>query len=364
MVFESVTSPEIVFCFFIWVVLLVYSKLTREDLFRGKNKYPVFPIIMGLVFMVFSFTAGDFFHYKALYYENLKSGTPIHLEYVYYWLIQVFPGSYYLWRFLVWGTAFVVYIMICKRQQFPPKYSFGVFTILLLTYFGNLRQTLPYVLMLYAYIILIDRKQKSIWGSLWAILLIISTVFLHKSSFVYIVLFSISIAPLNKRIFLISLFLFPVLRSSLLTIAASFIEIFSGNETSLNVGMRYLESDFRKEYNLNGLIRLFIERVPVIVLLIWSMVKIYFCKINIAYIYKVLFQYSYVLIYISLLFYENETSAFLSQRFWDASLFPIAIFLTYFTYPYRRNNIVKISFGGLICANIYLFLYLLYKSFS
>ena len=91
------------------------------------------------------------------------------------------------------------------------------------------------------------------------------------------------------------------------------------------------------------------------------MYKVFFVENRQPYIYEVLLRASYIMIYISFLFIGREVSAFISPRFWDASLFPVTIFLSYYFFKIRRTSIVKVLVLMFLAAKLFLVLYNIYK---
>lgn len=358
---DKLTISEWLFNAIIWLTFLF---LNRHQIYIKSNKGIGFVpfLIIVVLFSTFGFVSGDYFHYKGLYNDLLFSSENVHLEQFYYWLIKNFPASYTLWRFVIWGISTIVFVFILKRLKLNPYFSGLIFALLLMLYFPNPRNTLAYVIFYWGITFFFLKWRNLFISFMLGIIFILCSYFLHKSMFVYIGLFIIIILiRWNKWIYIASLILFPFLYKSLSLFAEYFLIYSFVDEQSVDAGFRYLESDFYQVANLNGLIQLALNRFPIIVLMIYSIYHIYFRSHNIQSVFRFFLNYTYVLMYISFLFYGQQVSAFLSPRFWDASMYTATLFFSYYLYVQNRTPLIKGSLNVLILANVYNLVYILYK---
>ncbi len=356
------TTQAILVPISLWFILLIrYSSQIKKTTFENKS-YFFFWLIVTL-FCTFNFMPGDYYSYKELYENLYRSSYAIHVEEFFYYLTQALPHSYHLWRFIIWTTSTIIIISIFKKLKCPTGFSVLVFTLLLMTYFAVPRNTLGFVVLYLAIVIIFSPNKKNKFFSLCiGSILIIWSFSLHKSMFIYILLMGFALIPLGKKLLITSIIAFPLLYKSV-TFISSYILLNSfANETSQESGTGYLESDFRVEVNINGLIQLFITRLPIFLLLFYSIRNIFFKKESVHYILKIFLQYSYWLIYISYLFMGQEVSAFLSNRFWDASLYPLTFFIAGYLYKKPRSRFIKNCFYLLILSNLYQLSYAIFKT--
>ena len=115
----------------------------------------------------------------------------------------------------------------------------------------------------------------------------------------------------------------------------------------------YLDSDFRAVSNINGVIRMVIERLPVFLFLGVSTYNILIKNNKQPFIYETLLRMAFLLVYFSYLFMGQDVSAYIAPRFWDASLFPMTIFVSYYMFERRGNTFVKTSTILLVFAKLF-----------
>ena len=355
------TISQVLFNVLLWLIVFLYSRkqiYTQKD--TSRNYF--FLGFITILFSTFGFNSGDFLHYKELYEDLIKSQFIIHVEPFYFWLCKALPDNYFIWRFAIWGLATIFFIKTFKRVNCSPQFATLIFVLILMWTFNNLRNALGYSVLLYGTTcLLFPTKNKTVsyfWGTIWILL----SFFLHKSMFMYILLMGFALIPLGKKLFITSLILFPILYKSVSYISSYILFNSFANETSQESGIGYLESDFRAEANINGLIQLFITRLPVFLLLFYCIRNIFFKKEQIQYSLKVFLQYTYWLVYISYLFIGQDVSAFLSNRFWDASLYPLTILLAGYLYKKPRSRFIKNCFYLLILSNLYQLSYAIFKT--
>ena len=228
--------------------------------------------------------------------------------------------------------------------------------------FHNLRNVLGYSVLCYGTTLLFTSRKNNFIYIILGITWIILSLFLHKSMFLYIIIMGLSLIPLNKKYIILSLLFFPIIYNSVTYISEFILTNSFADETSQQSGENYLNSELMWEVNIYGMLRLIIERLPIFIFLFYSIKHIYFKKEHIQYSLKIFLQYSYWLIYISYLFRGQSVSSYLTNRFWDAALFPFTIFLSAYLYQQPRTPFIKKTFYLLIIANLYTLTYILYKT--
>lgn len=357
---HQLTGPQYLLCIALWfLMLMIYkSAMTRQT---RKGSYFLFFAIVSL-FSTFGFITGDYFHYEGLYEELSISSFNHHLEEFYWWLLKGLPNSYNLWRFAIWAPATLIMVLTFKRLKLDPKLSCLLFTLILMTYFCTLRNSLGYVALYYGASFLLFPNQRKVQSYIIGVAIVVCSYFLHKSMFVYISVFVFAmLVPFNKWTYIASILLFPVLYKSASLIAMWFLGNTIADETSTASGEQYLESDFYQIANLGGLLQMSLHRLPILIMLFIAIYKIYFKKQSLNYGWKVYLNYTFMLMYVSFLFYGQQVSAFLSPRFWDASTYTATIFLAYYLSQIKRTRLIRACLYVLILGNLYDFAYIAYK---
>ena len=278
-------------------------------------------------------------------------------------LIKGLPTNYYVWRFCVWGLAAFLLFKILDEIKSDLDFSFFVFTLMLMNHFPNLRQTLGFMMMFYGYVLLFRSAEDGLPQKLFTgvILLIISTFF-HSTIFVFIVLSLLLFIPGTKTLamIIVSLIAFPFLYDITKELSTQFVGMVSNNDMIQEKATKYIESSFRVELNIRGFLKVIINRLPVLMLFFFGIKKILIEKVEVSYMEKHLLMLTYLLIYISCLFFNNNVSAYLSQRFWDAACYPLTIFAMIFLRSYSGSLYVKITMYAFLTSNIFNMAYSLY----
>ena len=362
-----------------WIVMLLlgylemrkYDKLYDEFdpeaeegyLFYKPRSFWYRMLVFTILFCTFGCVGGDFLHNQVIYDLNVQSDHPIHFENIYVLLIKGLPTNDYLWRFCVWGLAAFLLFKILDEIKSDLDFSFFVFTLMLLNHFPNLRQTLGFMMMFYGYVLLFRSAedampQKLVMG---IILLIISTFF-HSTIFVFIILTLLLFIPGTKSLamIIVSIIAFPFLYDMTKELSTQFIGLVSNNDMMQEKATKYIESSFRVELNIRGFLKIIVNRLPVLMLFFFGIKKILIDKIESSYMEKHLLMLTYMLIYVSCLFFNNNVSAYLSQRFWDAACYPLTIFAMIFLRNYSGSLYVKITLYAFLASNIFNMAYSLY----
>ena len=375
----SVSLTHEVLTVIAWIIMLLlgyremrkYDKLYDEFDAEGEETYVFYKprsfwyrmLVFTMLFVTFGCVGGDFLHNQVIYDMNVQSDHPIHFENVYFLLIKGLPTNYYVWRFFVWGIAAFLLFKILDEIKSDLDFSFVIFTLMLLNHFPNLRQTLGFMMMFYGYVLLFRSvedamPQKLVMG---IILLIISTFF-HSTIFVFIVLSLLLFIPGTKSLamIIVSVIAFPFLYDMTKELSTQFIGMVSNNDMMQEKATKYIESSFRVELNIRGFLKIIVNRLPVLMLFFLRIKKILIDKIESSYMEKHLLMLTYMLIYVSCLFFNNNVSAYLSQRFWDAACYPLTIFAMIFLRNYSGSLYVKITLYAFLASNIFNMAYSLY----
>lgn len=362
-----------------WVAMLLlgYREMKKYDRLydgydcEGEEEYIFYKprsfwykmLVVTILFVTFGCVGGDFLHNWVIYDMNVQSDRPIHFEDVYVLLIKGLPTNYYVWRFCVWGLAAFLLFKILDEIKSDLDFSFFVFTLMLMNHFPNLRQTLGFMMMFYGYVLLFRSAEDGLPQKLFTgvILLIISTFF-HSTIFVFIVLSLLLFIPGTKTLamIIVSLIAFPFLYDITKELSTQFVGMVSNNDMIQEKATKYIESSFRVELNIRGFLKVIINRLPVLMLFFFGIKKILIEKVEVSYMEKHLLMLTYLLIYISCLFFNNNVSAYLSQRFWDAACYPLTIFAMIFLRSYSGSLYVKITMYAFLTSNIFNMAYSLY----
>ena len=310
--------------------------------------------------------SGDYFHYEYLYDLNVKFNERVHIEQLYFWLINILPESYSLWRAVVWGSAIIIWIKLNKRLGFQSQYAGIVITLILLAYFPNMRQSLGFAIMFYSIsFIFIQYRNSKIISLLLCLLGLSICPMLHKSMLMYVFLTIFAFLPFSRKTIRITLLIFPLLYG-VTSVLATHLLMNSGlfDETTQNFGNMYLEVG-KNELTAWGYLQTLVIRIPILFSIGFLIRKVFYQKSSrFSSIGLYFIKISYIYCYIGCLFWGQNVSSFLSARFLDACYYPLSLAVTcYITHNLTNSDykILKLILYLFLISNVYMFAYTIYK---
>ena len=343
----------------LWLLLVFINKSVYFQRNTHKAKYHILYLLTCL-FCTFAFSEADTYHYHTIYDNMLFFNERVHVEPFYYWLIQTLPHNYYIWRFAVWGTALVLMIECCKRYNLDPSTVSFVFPIILLQQFAITRGALGITLFLYSLSFILKPSNNKLFSYLLAIIGCTTAFYLHKSLPLFVFLFLLSFFPLNKQTLILLIILFPLLRRFVSPVVFDVLGSNIFSEGTIGFATSYLESEQSKA-NFNGIIRLTIDYIPRF-LLFYALIKEFvFKNICMTKPMRILFQYSFVLFYIALLFLGQNTSSFVTNRTLHMMCFPLLIVVSYYLHTTRRTKLILFTMLMFIVSDLFSFFYMIYS---
>lgn len=355
-------ATAVLFNLFIWLLLILkYGKSIRRP--EEKINLGFFSLLI-IVFCVFAFSEQDTYSYHSLYDQMLATHRRIHVEGFYYWLATFLPNSYYLWRLVIWGGAFLLLMHCFKRYDIDEHVFCFVFPLLLLPYFATTRSSLGIALFLLS----ISYFQKPNFNRLGSLVFGLAgctaALFLHKSLPLFIAIYFISLfIPLNKYSFWALAVAFPILRMLILPFAFDVLEstsIFAAE--TIRSSSSYLETA-KLETNFNGKIRNYIDYIPRF-LLFYILIKSYIFQNRTTVPKPILglFKYSFFLFYIALLFWGQDTSVIITFRVIHVMVFPLTIVLSYFLSTKQNESRITIAMLLLfLISDLFKYTYAIYS---
>lgn len=342
-------------------VLYNYKVKHRISLYKCNHKGYLTMFLLLTSYAVLDYTGGDFFGYYSLYQNSKMYGSTLHMEPVYGWLIR-HTGNYYQWRFAVWGGATLLWVMTIKRMKQDVDYAALMFLLLVFYNFVAGRQTIGFSFIFFGLSVLLCRDKGKIIQLLMGVALILCSLYFHRTMIVYCILLLFAMIPFRKWGIYILLLAFPVLFYGFDTFMKDFVNLIGGLAEDSSERMQfYLNSDFRAVSNIFGIIRTVIERLPVFLLLGYSVYTVLIKNSKQPFIYETLLRLTFLLIYISFLFSGQEVSAYIAPRFWDAALFPMTLFASYYMFSQRERTFIRVCTFMLIFAKLF---YVFYEVYS
>lgn len=347
---------------FLWLLLVLLNYSSIHSSFpRFKDTY-WFSVILIIMFAVFGYITGDYDNYIYIYDASEYYNETVHVESLYAALMDWSHGNYALWRFFIWGPAVLIYGIILKKLNVNLNVAFMFFAILPMFYFCSHRQYLGLAIMYLGLVFFTTPSKNLIMSRLFAVMLMISSIYFHRSMPLYILLALVAMLPFKKSTYIIMALLFPVIYINFewilnfvtVTVNTSAMELYSRN---------YIDSEFRVDITMWGIIGNIVNQLPVYLLLVYALYKSAFSSdaFAVPLMAKIFLNLAVLEIYLSLLFTGQEVSAFLAPRFREYSLMPLSMFYTIYLTRCRMNRVIRTFVYMVLFADLYMLAYSIYK---
>ena len=331
------------FTIFLTVLMVAFFfKGYYSNKLKTNNNYVLVFLLMSLI-SVFAFTEYDLYHYHTMYDLMVRHKEAEHVEDYYFWLSQVLPNNYYLWRFAIWGGACLLLVFALRIMKLNATIAGAFIPVLLIGRFVVSRASFGLsVLLLSLVLLLLPGKNRYV--RMIGLLGIAASLFLHDSMLVFVTIAILSLVlKIKKKIVILSLIAFPFLYVSVMTLSERVLDAYGLVEE--NRIFSYLEGD-ALEASLIGQIYDMAKKIPLL-LMLYSISNYYLnfnktsrSKYEMTYFY--FYKISYVFIYVSFLFYMQDVSDWISRRVYDAGLFPLLLCLTYYMWKNKRTTFDKV----------------------
>lgn len=208
---DTLTRGGIFFCaLFYFFILLRYGRvyLVKDRLKNATRLDKRCFILLFFIFVVTSWTNGDWFHYK----EYVKTFNPVDktsMEGFYNFVIAKVHSNYLLFRCVVWGLATFLLYKCIKVSGVDPYMTMAFLFVIFIDYFDYSRAALGLTCYMLGLNLLVS-EDKRLSRKLIALGLIFCSVLFHRSMAMLICLTPFSLIPINKKTFifiLVALFL-------------------------------------------------------------------------------------------------------------------------------------------------------------
>ena len=209
---ESLTVGQGVFNLVLWGIIVLILRPALKFPHKLKKARKVWGIILILLFCLFPFWGGDYFHYEDIWNETRQGGYSS-LEPVYIWLIG-YTGSYFVFRLIVWGLSLLLLFGTYKRVGYSFDLSLFIFATLYMPWFSYARASLAMSCILFGLTFLSKPlKRANLFSILIGLAIVGCSEFFHRSALLGIVAVVASLLVVdNKRNRILILFLlYPVI---------------------------------------------------------------------------------------------------------------------------------------------------------
>ena len=171
--------PELVF---INILLFTAIMLLLNKSFFQKNNVSKVNLTIANIciafFVIFAFYDSDYFHYKEVVESNWEYA---HLEDVYINIIDFTNRNYTLFRTIVWGGAFCIFVAAIKKLRLKQDLATFIFVAVVITKFSYARISLGFAIILLGLAFLTYKNKFALLPSIFGLSLLYVSVFFHRS---------------------------------------------------------------------------------------------------------------------------------------------------------------------------------------
>ena len=212
---NTVSSLLLLIMYFTIIVMnktsLIYYDEDNDDDTYLSSKEKINIAIIGLFLCCFCID-GDFFRFMEVIHDyDFTLNAYNYGEAIYGYIAQITERNYFLFRIIVWGSAFVLFCISSKRFginiYLSTLYLFATYPVI----FSYARVTLCMSICFLAFSYICCPIRNKIISFFIALLLFFISTFFHTSSYIMLAMSLMAIIPLNKKSFIILLLCLPIL---------------------------------------------------------------------------------------------------------------------------------------------------------
>lgn len=303
------------------------------------------------LFLVFQFTETDYWHYYHMFNGWGRLTEPLQE------LIRNWFENFYLWRLFVWGGAFFVFILSFKRLGLSPRVYIPLFVVGYLSRFIS-REQLGLAIMLLGSTYIVKPLRFKSFSYILGVGLVLGSYFFHNSMVFSIAMLLPAFFKVNwKRAVLVLLLFVPLIYLANYVLSdTAFLELFNDSTTNTDSRIAIYTEQKTRAMNFNGLIRQLIYWSPMIIMLVDVLKRTSNQNEEIVLPNHIRYylNYWFYMFILSFIFFWQASSAYISVRFLDKSLFAMVIVLSYWFSIQKPNKRMRTS----------LWLFLLYIAFN
>ena len=322
-------------------------------------------LLLIMIICLFSVQDTDYYHYQTAL-RAISKGAILHFEDVYYTIGEIVSYNYFLFRFVVWGSAFALFCWSAKRLKVPLPVVMFFFVTMYLTKFSYARASLAMSIGFFGYTFIIKPIRLTLISYILGISTIIISLYFHKSAVFMIPVYVLSSFKLNKYSLGIALILFPFGYYFISEFGISLLMNIDDTENSTIISAQgYLMRDASNK-GIAVIILHFLERTPyyIIVYLIYKIIRnknydmLNYSQRSICNVVL------YVVAFASLFLFDYSiNTSVLYYRFLYYSILPLSMILPILLKLERNSRLFKIAYTMGFYSVIYSILYSFYNAY-
>lgn len=320
--------------------------------------------ILILIFFVFAFWAGDWFH---LYipYDEIRAGGFSSMENIYKWISQNIAPNYIIFRLVVWGSGLLFVYKLANRLPINANLTLYMFVVFGVLWFSYARVSLAMAMMFFGVSILYSPNRNKAISYIFGCGLITISYFFHKSALfgIGIIVISFFFGMFKRKVLVFTIILIPLIVTLIKSALSDVLVMesqFDGSDFSHSVytAQRYLSADEDKK-GISAIIPLIAERTIYIGTSFICLKEYLSSKFEDT--PEIIKLFMRILIFITIIsiilsFDMGFNTTVLAYRLFRFSFIPVSILIAYF---YENNIFPKLS-GLIILLGVFVSLYYLF----
>lgn len=253
------TKIEIAFNIILYLIIFLISNkalLKKSDSKGFIKTRKLIVLLLVLVFFVFGFYGGDYFHMKEDFH-NIKAGYT-EIEYPYIFIANFLSFNYTSFRLVVWGVMLFFIAKMYNRLSYS-SFPLFVLAILFTLNLSYARVGLAMAMMFFGSSMILSPKKNKLLAFLFGFAFIFFSYFFHKSALfgLFVLLLSFIIRKVNKTVVIIALLSIPILVLFSKSLMDSFLLDASSVENVVDVerGLYYMNNEYASSFGLGMIIQ-------------------------------------------------------------------------------------------------------------
>lgn len=305
---------------------------------------------------------GDVYNGYLSYHEYVASGVQYHMEPIYFWLIDHLPHNFYIYRFVIWGTASLFMVMTFKKLNCQSPLAMLVFisSCLIVCYY-YLRNVLGFSILYYVVASICmykkEKHKRPVWDYIIYALLLVAAFFLHRSMPIYYAVVLLALfMPTNRYVILAIGVALPAISILVPSIIPTVLQSGILDQETAELGANYLEYSEGYDFNFMGRLLRFFWLLPYIYIMVIAVFTIP-AKSSKERNPVVVFLLISVFLFSSSFLFASQYSYSLHLRLLHTSFMPMIFFITKYLEDKRTITIGRIftllvlTYYGMVIAS-------------
>ena len=207
MIQESATFIQVLLDLILWVLIFLTLRKSYNTPFCLPSSSRRFGIVLILLFCLFAFWGGDYFHYKAAFIDFNTTGYN-NQEKIYEWFYSTFSFSYTAFRLAIWGLALSALLWSYRSIAQSFDLALFIFGCCFLPIYSYARVSAAMSIILLGLSFIVNKEKNRLLSVIFGLTLLAVSAFFHKSAPLGIVMALAALFMVNAnrtRLFIVAI---------------------------------------------------------------------------------------------------------------------------------------------------------------